>query len=190
MAKNLSQRPSPELEDVVSRIGDFIQYWGFKNIHGRVWAHLFLAGRPIDTHCLLARLGISKALLSMTLNELLDYDVIRSFGKSESGATLYEANTDLAGVIAGVLRKRERRMLAGLSSATKVLSALPPELDGECGISRERASRLQEIVDTAERTLDSLLLFRDVSFASWSSLNCSRTQETTSSQDPAKSKKS
>lgn len=172
MTKNKNQRPSPELEDVVGRVGDFIQYWGFKNVHGRVWAHLFLGGRPMDTHCLLARLGISKALLSMTLNELLEYDVIKTVGKSASGAALYDANTDLAAVIAGVLRKRERRMLAGLSSATKVLSALPPELDGECGINRERAGRLHELVDMAERTLDSLLLFRDISFSSWSKLNC------------------
>ena len=172
MAKKKIQRPSPELDDVVSRVGDFIQYWGFKNVHGRVWAHLFLGGRPMDTHCLLARLGISKALLSMTLNELLEYDVIRAVGKSPSGAALYDANTDLAAVIAGVLRKRERRMLAGLSSAAKILTTLPPELDGECGVSRERAGRLHEMVDMAERTLDSLLLFRDISFTSWSKLNC------------------
>lgn len=166
------ERPCPELEDVVNRVGEFIQYWGFKNVHGRIWAHLFLAGRPLDSHCLTARLGISKALLSMSLNELLDYDVIQSVGKSDSGAVLYDTNQDLATVIAGVLRKRERRMLSGLSSATQSLSKLPQELHGDCTVNRERAEKLRDFVGTAESTLESLLMFRDVSFESWAKLNC------------------
>lgn len=166
------QRPCPELEDVVNRIGEFIEYWGFKNVHGRIWAHLFLAGRPLDSHCLTARAGISKALLSMSLNELLDYDVIQTVGKSKSGAFLYDTNQDLATVIAGVLRKRERRMLSGLSSASQSLSSLPFELQGECTVNRERAEKLRDFVSTAESTLESLLLFRDVSFESWSKLKC------------------
>ncbi len=167
-----SERPCPELEDVVNRIGDFIQYWGFKHVHGRIWAHLFLAGKPLDSHCLTSRLRISKALLSMSLNDLLEYDVIQSVGKSESGAILYDTNQDLPAVIAGVLRKRERRMLSGLSSATKSLSSLPHELHGECTVNRTRAEKLNEFVGTAETTLESLLLFRDVSFEAWTQLKC------------------
>ncbi|MDZ4084895.1 MAG: hypothetical protein U1E10_18275 [Bdellovibrionales bacterium] len=171
-SKVASQRPCPELEDVVNRVGEFIQYWGFKNVHGRIWAHLFLAGRPLDSHCLTARLGISKALLSMSLNELLDYDVIQTVGKSDSGAVLYDTNQDLATVIAGVLRKRERRMLSGLTSSTQSLSKLPQELYGDCTVNRERAEKLRDFVGTAESTLESLLMFRDVSFESWAKLNC------------------
>ncbi len=167
-----AQRPCPELEDVVNRVGAFIEYWGFKNVHGRIWAHLFLAGRPLDSHCLTARVGISKALLSMSLNELLEYDVIQSVGKSESGAVLYDTNQDLATVIAGVLRKRERRMLSGLSSSARSLLSLPPELYGDCTVSQARAEKLVECISTAESTLESLLLFRNVSFESWSKLKC------------------
>ncbi len=165
-----SQRPCPELEDVVNRMGEFIEYWGFKNVHGRIWAHLFLAGQPLDSHCLTARAGISKALLSMSLNELLEYDVVQTVGKSKSGAVRYDTNQDLATVIAGVLRKRERRILSGLSSASQSLSSLPPELQGECTVNSERAQKLRDFVSTAESTLESLLLFRDVSFESWSKL--------------------
>lgn len=172
MPKTNSQRPCPELEDVVNRVGEFIQYWGFKHVHGRLWAHLFLAGRPLDSHCLTSRLGISKALLSMSLNELLEYDVIQTVGKSDSGAVLYDTNQDLPAVIAGVLRKRERRMLAGLSSASKSLAELPLELHGNCTVNRERAEKLKELVGTAESTLESLLLFRDVSFESWAQMKC------------------
>jgi DNA-binding transcriptional regulator GbsR (MarR family) len=167
-----NQNPCPELEDVVNRIGDFIQYWGFKNVHGRIWAHLFLAGHPLDSHGLTSRLGISKALLSMSINELLDYDVIQTAGKTDSGSILYDTNPNLPEIIAGVLRKRERRLLNGLSSATESLFKLPEELNKGCSINRDRAEKLREFVITAESTLDSLLLFRDVSFENWTKLNC------------------
>lgn len=161
------KKPSPELEDVVSQIGDFIEYWGFKHVHGRIWAHLFLAGCPLDSTDLIQRLGISKALVSMSISDLIDYNVIRATGKSERGTILYECNPDLPTVIANVLRKRERRLLARLAAATRTLSSLPREMDGKCGVSHDRAEKLDSMVRTAETTLDSLLMFRDVSFAAW-----------------------
>ena len=30
-------------------IGNFIEYWGFKKIHGKVWALVFLAGKKQKT---------------------------------------------------------------------------------------------------------------------------------------------
>ena len=163
------RKPSPELDDVVSQIGDFIEYWGFKNVHGRIWAHLFLAGCGLDSTELIQRLGISKALVSMSISEMMEYDVIRSGGKSDRGTILYNCNPDLPTVIANVLRKRERRLLARLSAATRTLSAMPREMDGRCGVTHERIEKLNHMVRTAESTLDGLLMFRDVSFAAFSS---------------------
>jgi DNA-binding transcriptional regulator GbsR (MarR family) len=159
------RKPSPELEDVVTQIGDFIEYWGFKNVHGRIWAHLFLAGCGLDSNDLIQRLGISKALVSMSISELMEYDVIRAAGKSERGTILYNCNPDLPTIIANVLRKRERRLLARLSAATRILASLPREMDGKCGVTHERVEKLDGMVRTAESTLDGLLMFRDVSFA-------------------------
>lgn len=161
------RKPSPELEDVVTQIGDFIEYWGFKNVHGRIWAHLFLAGCPLDSNELIVRLGISKALVSMSISDLMDYNVIRASGKSERGTTVYDCNPDLSSVIANVLRKRERRLLARLSAATRTLSSMPREMDGKCGVRHDRVEKLDNMVRTAESTLDGLLMFRDVSFAPW-----------------------
>ncbi|CAN5438755.1 hypothetical protein BH10BDE1_BH10BDE1_05830 [soil metagenome] len=163
------RKPSPELEDVVSQIGDFIEYWGFKNVHGRIWAHLFLAGCGLDSNDLIQRLGISKALVSMSISELMEYDVIRAGGKSDRGTILYNCNGDLPTVIANVLRKRERRLLARLSAATRTLTSMPREMDGKCEVTRERIEKLDGMVRTAESALDGLLLFREVSFAPFAS---------------------
>lgn len=168
----LKRKPSPELEDVVTQIGHFIEYWGFKNVHGRIWAHLFLAGCPLDSNELIERLSISKALVSMSISDLMEYDVIRASGKSERGTIVYECNPDLPTVIANVLRKRERRLLARLSAATRTLGSMPREMDGKCGVRHNRVEKLDQMVKTAEATLDGLLMFRDVSFAPWAGFNC------------------
>lgn len=165
------KKPSPELEDVVSQVGGFIEYWGFKNVHGRIWAHLFLAGRPLDSNELIERLHISKALVSMSIADLAEYDVIRTAGKSERGTITYEYNPDITSVIANVLRKRERRLLARLSTATRLLAEMPREMDGRCKVLHDRAEHLDQMVKTAETALDDMLMFRDVSFAPWSGFN-------------------
>lgn len=165
------RKPSPELEDVVTQIGDFIEYWGFKNVHGRIWTHLFLAGCPLDSPELITRLGISKALVSMSISDLMEYNVIRAAGKSERGTIFYECNPDLPSVIANVLRKRERRLLARLSAAVRALGTLPREMDGKCGVEHGRIEKLDEMVRTAEITLDGLIMFRDVSFAPWATFH-------------------
>jgi len=28
-------------------VGDFIRYWGFKEVHGRIWVHIYLSDNPI-----------------------------------------------------------------------------------------------------------------------------------------------
>jgi hypothetical protein len=101
----------------------------------------------------------------MSISELMEYDVIRVGGKSERGTLFYNCNPDLPTVIANVLRKRERRLLARLSAATRTLASLPREMDGKCGVTHGRVEKLDGMVRTAESTLDGLLMFRDVSFA-------------------------
>ncbi|MDX9732177.1 MAG: hypothetical protein RBT63_10435 [Bdellovibrionales bacterium] len=171
------KKPSPELEDVVSQIGDFIEYWGFKNVHGRIWAHLFLAETPLSAAELVGRLGVSKALVSMSISDLLDYDVVRTAGKSARGTQLYESNPDLPNVIANVIRKRERRLLTRLSAATRALAGLPPNLVGGCIVNEARVQQLDSMVKSAELTLDSLLTFRDVSFAPLMGFQCDHSKQ-------------
>lgn len=113
-------RVPPEMEDVASQIGEFIEYWGFKNVHGRIWTHLFLAETPLDASDIVERLCISKALVSMSISDLLEYEVIQFAGKSERSTVLYKANPNVTSVIVNVLRKRERRMLSRIDRKSVV----------------------------------------------------------------------
>lgn len=164
-------RIPPELEDVVNQVGEFIEYWGFKNVHGRIWVHLFLADEPLDAADLIERLGISKALVSMSISDLIDYDVIQVAGKSARGTTLYRANTDVTTVITNVLRKRERRLLSRISSASRLLKELPENSRGSIRLSSDRIQVLVDMVRAAEQSLDGMLQMTDVNFDCWSTFN-------------------
>lgn len=169
----MSNKPvhaSPELEEVANQIGAFIEYWGFKNVHGRIWAHLYVAARPLDASDLMDLLQISKALVSMSLADLMDYDVIQIAGKSERGTVTYRANPNVVTVVMGVLRKRERRMLSQISAATKVLKDRKQAASTKgrtLDLDPARLKSLHEMVLTAEESLDTILELGDVSFAQW-----------------------
>ena len=152
----------PELTDVAEQVGAFMEYWGFKTIHGRIWTHIFLSAEPLDAGALIRRLDVSKALMSMSLAELLDHDVIQVAGKSST--TTYSANPNITQMILSVLRKRERRMLSRVSSAAKTL---PVSGDGEVKLNPERIGALQDMIKTAEQTLESLLSLESCDFAEW-----------------------
>lgn len=156
-------RVPPELSDVAEQVGAFMEYWGFKSIHGRIWTHIFLSQEPLDAGALIKRLDVSKALMSMSLAELLDHDVIQIAGKGST--TTYSANPDITHTIMAVLRKRERRMLNRVSSAAKTL---PLGAVGEVRLNPERVQSLQSMIETAEMTLECLLSLKNFDFSQWS----------------------
>jgi DNA-binding transcriptional regulator GbsR (MarR family) len=160
------RRLPPELEDVANQVGEFIEYWGFKNIHGRIWAHIYLSEKPIDAQELIERLGVSKALISMSISDLMDYNVIQLAGKTTRGTVAYASTPNLVNVIMNVLRKRERRMLSRFTASTRLLKTLPKksEQDRAFGIDLKRVDALSQFSETAETLLDSMLQFQPAHF--------------------------
>ena len=147
----------PELEDLASEVGDFICYWGFKKIHGRLWTHVYLSDHPLDAGQLMQRLRVSKALISLSLNDLLRYEVLVEAGKSNRGTQLYAANSDLLEVIMSTLRRRERKMIARAETGQRMLASLGVERLGRARLDVERIAALGKIIDQAQNALISLL---------------------------------
>lgn len=89
--------------------GDFIEYWGFKSIHGRVWAYLAISAKPLSQTEVAKALKVSRALVNIAINELNDYGLVRPI--SDQRHAPYEAIFDAWPVIANVLREREWMLL-------------------------------------------------------------------------------
>jgi DNA-binding transcriptional regulator GbsR (MarR family) len=163
-ARNSNTAPPvpPELTDLSERIGRFIEQWGFKRVHGRIWCHLYLADRPVEAAWIIRRLRISKALVSLSLRELLAYAAIERAEDTPRSTRTYRANPALVGVIAGVLRARERPMLAGIQAAAARLAGRPEREQQAAWVDPRRSARLNELAALACALLDRLLDLRDI----------------------------
>lgn len=148
---------------MAEHIGSFIEYWGFKEVHGKVWTLIFLSPEPIDANYLKESLKLSKALISMTIKDLLHYRVILEVEKDKPGTQKYKINTDITNVILDVLRQRELKMLVEIQAAFQLLSSAHskknlPQVDtlrlGELGV----------MVDTAKSILEAMTQGSKVDF--------------------------
>jgi DNA-binding transcriptional regulator GbsR (MarR family) len=161
----------PELEELANEVGDFICYWGFKKIHGRLWTHIYLAKTPLDAGQLMNRLKVSKALISLSLNDLLKFDVIHENGKSARGTQVYIANPNVLDVILNVLRRRERKMLAKAEMGYKMLASLNPESIQRCNLQVERMESMGRMISEAQNALTSLLELATLDLKNWEEIN-------------------
>jgi len=152
----------PELLDTAELIGEFIEYWGFKKVQGRIWACLFLMHEPLNTRQLMELLRISNSLVSISVTELMKYDVILEAGKGHNGVLLYKANPEIGAVIAGVLRNREQKLLKRIHQSAARLRAHGAK-DSPVKLDPAKVRQLGEWVNTAQTFLESGVEFVEAS---------------------------
>ena len=132
--------------DIVNGIGDFIEYWGFKKVHGKIWAIIFLSNKPVNAKDIMQQLNISKALVSMSLKELMEYDVIMACQEKQS-TNRYVSNPNLLNVIVNVLLSREAKMLLQIKNSCELLELQNEHNDNDI-ISNDRLKKLNQMVNT------------------------------------------
>jgi DNA-binding transcriptional regulator GbsR (MarR family) len=156
--------PVNHLDLLAQEIGKFIRYWGFKKIHGRIWCHIYLSPVPLDAGTLMKRLQVSKALMSLSLNDLLDHKVIAEAGKSDRGTQTYVANPNVLDVILNVLKQREKNLLNKIEDCHKKLKDIPE-------VNPHRLEAMRLMIREAQQTLDGILELSTIDFMIWSQLN-------------------
>lgn len=147
----------PEIDEVAGRVGEFIQYWGFKRIHGKIWTHLFLSDVPLDATTLVKRLKVSKALISFSIHDLLEYNVIRQVARGRGRTVLYEASPDVTGVILNVLRLRERKMMTQVMASTLQLERSTSGVVSELKLSPQKIANMRAMIESSQQVLDFII---------------------------------
>lgn len=135
-------------------VGEFIKYWGFKEIHGRIWLYIYLSKNPITAKDLTEKLGVTKGLVSITLSELLAYQVIEKVNLGNAKSPGYQSSTDLVQVIYNVLRNRELKL------TTKILDnieSLANDMKNNDPRLSEKINKLQDMTKFAVDSLTKLL---------------------------------
>ena len=142
---------------VADRIGQLMGFWGFKRVHGRVWAILFLAQGPLSAAEIRERLGISIGATSMAINELRRWGAVREVAVRSRSAH-FEPETNIWRLMSRVLQDRERRMLDEavevFESAALVLRA---GVGGSPCPSAQRVEKLVWLTKLMRGMLDMLL---------------------------------
>ncbi|MCK6551141.1 hypothetical protein L6R52_35230 [Myxococcota bacterium] len=104
---------------VCDAVGVFIEVWGFRSIHGRVWTYLALQTRPVAQAEIAEVLGVSRSLVSLAMSELHGYGLVRPVGSQRHAP--YEASMDVWPTITDVLRGREWMMIERARVALEAL---------------------------------------------------------------------
>lgn len=137
--------------------GAFIEHWGFKRVQGEIWALVFLSGRPMTASEIAQQLGVSKALVSLAMGELLEYRVLLLTEGDDARAQRLVPNENLGEAIASVLRLRERKLLDEARVAVEAIGKLSSKGVGPVSLAPGRLQNLAALIDDAQNTLSFLL---------------------------------
>lgn len=143
-------------------VGEFIKYWGFKEIHGRLWIHIYLSHQPITAKELTARLGVTKGLVSTALAELIAYQVIERVHIGDARSAGYQSNSDLVQVINNVLRNRELKLTTKIQENIEALAIVMENNEPEM---HDKLLKLEEMtsfaIDSLRKLLDNKVISTD-----------------------------
>lgn len=143
-----------EVRALAAQVGELMHLWGFKKVHGRIWTLLFLSEAPLDAAAIMDSLKISKALTSLSLNELLKYElIVLEEKKSAAGTRLYRASTNPRAAILAILGARQEAVLNRLLMAMRSVLALPSaELQRAC-VDRSKTQAVEELLGVSQAPL-------------------------------------
>ena len=146
---------------VCDTVGAFIAYWGFKSIHGRIWTLLALQKTPMSQAEIARTLGVSRALVSPAMGELVAYGLVRAVESRRNAP--YEAVVDIWPAIADVLREREWMLIEAARVALEGLledAELAQTFGEEAFCDIERVRLLLSLTVTAQNFLRVLVTLR------------------------------
>jgi DNA-binding transcriptional regulator GbsR (MarR family) len=153
-------------------VGDVIEFWGFRKALGRLWTILFLSDGALPADTIGERLQMSSGAVSMGLNELQRWAVVRRVGRPGERKEYFEAETDFWKMISKVVNERERFLVRSvrdrLERATDLLRSVAQTR--EVRTSRERLGKLLALVGIAQSVIDAFIISRRADFSQFGDL--------------------
>jgi DNA-binding transcriptional regulator GbsR (MarR family) len=150
------------VSDVVGRL---IEFWGFKRNMGRIWSVLYLSPDPLSAEDLRECLGLSSGAVSMTLNELQRWGVVRKVWVQGERKDFFTAEIQLWKMISRVFNEREKaEIVSAIEAFEDALASLQPlrsspdhAIRARAELQHERIRQLLELARLGKRLLDTLL---------------------------------
>jgi DNA-binding transcriptional regulator GbsR (MarR family) len=137
-------------------VGTAIEFWGFKQNHGRVWSVLYLDRRAMTAAELQKRLGLSKGAVSMVTRELERWGVVHRVKGGASDSWRFEAETDLWKMMSRVFEEREGQFISRIARDLEQAEeeAKRARVDKD---TLERIARLRTLAKLGQQAMDAFL---------------------------------
>ncbi|NOY93459.1 MAG: MarR family transcriptional regulator [Deltaproteobacteria bacterium] len=140
-----SQKPWPSEILVSDAIGRLMEFWGFKRNMGRVWAVLHLSDRPLSAAELRSRLGLSSGAVSMTVNELSRWGVIKRVWQAGERRDYFVPEGNIWKMVSRVYAQREKlEVLDAIDAFEQALTMAEEKAASATPEESERAARQVE----------------------------------------------
>lgn len=118
--------------------------WGISRTMAEVHALLYITGSPLCTDDIMARLGVSRGNVSMSVRSLLEWGVIEKVRLTGDRKEYYSAEQDVWSMMRAIARERIKREVDPLLDALDEISELGPQVGAR---SPEEARELQKRLD-------------------------------------------
>ena len=146
-------------------VGKLIEFWGFKRNMGRIWSVLYLSPDPLSAEDLRQSLKLSSGAVSMTVNDLLRWGVVRKVWVQGERKDFYTAEVQLWRMISRVFNEREKTEIVmaieafeeALADVAKLRSSSDPNVRARAELQYERIKQLLELAKLGKRLIETLL---------------------------------
>jgi HTH-type transcriptional regulator, glycine betaine synthesis regulator len=136
---------------VADTIGGLMELWGFKRTMGRMWAVLYMSPQPFSAQDLGDTLTMSAGAVSMTLQELVKWGVVKKSWRPGERRDYYEPERDIWKMVSRVFRERE---LLHVRAAIETFQAAIRDVTALAKPARpEDKKRLKDLSDRVESLL-------------------------------------
>jgi DNA-binding transcriptional regulator GbsR (MarR family) len=144
--------PSEQL--LSDAVGRLMEFWGFKRHMGRIWAVLYLSDEPLGANELRDKLQLSAGSVSMCLNDLLRWGVVKKVWIHGQRRDFFVAEGNLWKMVSRVFRERELvEVLEAIGTMENALESLDQKLTSRDAAVRARAAtqkaRIERLIDLA-----------------------------------------
>jgi DNA-binding transcriptional regulator GbsR (MarR family) len=160
MMKN--QSDAVQLDRLAEQIGNFIEYWGFKKIHGQIWTHIYLSPKPLSALELIDRLNVSKAFVSLAMKDLISYRLIfQTEASLKHKNKFFTANHDVFEAIKQVLETREMHLMNLIQSEHKMMQNIQKQNQGDL-VDEKKLKTLGKMINGADKALNGILTLSSI----------------------------
>jgi DNA-binding transcriptional regulator GbsR (MarR family) len=148
---SVGTKPLPEaIEKFILHWGDMGSQWGVNRTVAQIHALLYVSERPLTSDEIAATLGVARSNVSISIRELLGWELIRRVPIRGERRDHFEAVSDIWELVRRIAAGRKAREI---DPALAALKACVADAEGDASVHPVASRRLKEMLEFTQ-TMD------------------------------------